>query len=1049
MPGRLLMDVKDPRGPVGLKRDGSHLSQLYDEPDAKRLAIASAASAPHVNGTTTDAPPVNGVNGELVARNVAARDGAIEASYDGQPPEIEKFRDTLVPFGRMLERMAQQTYFDLSELLEALADMRVPQPQMANGIGGQSPPDKSAVSVDKKLRLLNFAQMHKDRFIKALVLSDWARNMDDMAKLIDVSMFLRKYDWSTASAADSILRMKENMVGAKMPNPNIEGALELLSTGQAPWMPDMDYIPPKPLKATELLDTLRDMNFALSIRLNLHEELPSHFKEYTIANGRVTFTVPDEFEVDLAIADRDADSRFYFIDLRLIFSPAVSIHRDRLRNSLEAQVNTALESSGLQGCYEYLHDFVLTHKLNIIRCQALELARGKWIDHIEVQSIHRSVIVQYWKDLPGGRNWIEFGVLSGRTEDVSVSQKNPSRLSCRWFRRGQEILEHQLRFDFATLSVERMLEEVIATHISGRLTVITEAIERHTKSSTCFRQELETSMTSPSDCVLRASLAPIKADLEIRIDPVRGLFSASPGTTSNSDLERKINNDPHADVPLLIRNSLCRGVAHRVVDLAESLNFARLAIDVRPRTVSPFPVEPIVHRSFRFSNDTNSTNPQQPQYALTAAIDLQTGLSWYVSHIAHTHDASLIQSVFPLQDAGSSVSLDRATVLSVQERAARIISRNTLGDEFKRRKLPYRVIHSDQQSKAGGCAMDTVYLKVADIASPWKKLAKHSPQSTPFVEMGAMSYRSTSTSQVEYIFRTRLRNHATSKLLQHLRRSHSIDIDADGHLLLGMRASLGTPVLPLLCEHLDGVAKLCAFVRVIGNYHYGLVSATLEEICFKYSSSWTCTVTISESSSGPLIRFGSAQEGQTAEQNPHNRIRQHLEDMLLQHHWLNEIDGSEVKAFATFCAILRATLPVVDLMQKFVETEPQCTALLMCRSPTTYKLSFRPPLPGISFQVSGRQKNGELYWLVKLVEVKSFTEKARAQISSLWREKGNGWRGLRTAAIADVTGVGDLLQRINTLMRQSEGDEPVIDAKAGAHAPAHSGKTASEAVVLD
>lgn len=256
MPGRLVMELQNWKGPAESKKDSSHATALSQDLVAgdvqhPRLNMEDSATKPQNVTSRGYAPPgngvlqngVNGVNGANGTSGNETAQNEIPEPSNRLPPELEHFVDSYIPFGKLLERMAQQAYFDLSEAVDAMADMPVQQTSSANGIGSHgsihSPPDSSAASVEKKLRLMNYAQTQKDRFIKALVLTDWSRNMDDVNKLIELTMWLRRQDEMTQSAADGIVRLKHNMIGAKMPNPNIEGALELLSTGKAPWMPDV------------------------------------------------------------------------------------------------------------------------------------------------------------------------------------------------------------------------------------------------------------------------------------------------------------------------------------------------------------------------------------------------------------------------------------------------------------------------------------------------------------------------------------------------------------------------------------------------------------------------------------------------------------------------------------------------------------------------------------------------------------------------------------------------------------------------------------------
>lgn len=231
------------QGSDGLKRDRIHPAEL--SPEQQLNGGMNGASDQKQNGIPLDNKPVlaNGVNGSShTGDSQAPVASPSDNADDCLPPELEHWAHTYVPMGKLLERIAQQCYNDLQETIDGMADMPVQQIQPAvNGTASHSltAPDTSPASVDKKLRLMNFAQTQKDRFIKALVLSDWARNMDDMTKLIELRMWLQQQDDAASASADAIVQLKHNMIPAKMPNPNIEGALELLSTGKAPWMPDV------------------------------------------------------------------------------------------------------------------------------------------------------------------------------------------------------------------------------------------------------------------------------------------------------------------------------------------------------------------------------------------------------------------------------------------------------------------------------------------------------------------------------------------------------------------------------------------------------------------------------------------------------------------------------------------------------------------------------------------------------------------------------------------------------------------------------------------
>ncbi|KAF4556227.1 Mediator complex subunit MED14-like protein [Elsinoe fawcettii] len=1035
MPGRLVMDVKEPQGLAGQKRDGSHLSQQSEGPEQKR--VASDAFRAKLNGVASQSEGA----GNAVLEQPTTNGGSQHAGHghqqtqksltgdqpqNGDVPELENISDALIPFGKIIERMAQQTYFDLSEAVEMLADMRISQAApLPNGLGGQAALDKSPESVDKKLRLLNFAQTHKDRFIKALVLSDWARNMDDMTKLIEVSMFMRKQDMSTHVAADSIYRLKDNMIAAKMPNPNIEGALELLTTGEAPWMPDLGYIPPEPLSAHELLDTLSDMDFALSVRLNLHQDLPPNFQKYTIANGRATFTVEGEFEVDLAVVDDDPESPFYFIDLRLLFSPTTSVNSDRLRNQLEGRANEILASSGLKGCYDFLHNFVLTHKLNVLRCQALELARGKWIDHIKVEGVHRNVVVQYWKNQIGGKNWIELGITSGGSTGGAKRPPTP-RITCRWFRRGQEVSDHDISLDLTSLSMNDILEQVVAKHASGRLAALSSALQDLARGSSYVTQHLNTSSSDAIDCSL--SLASSDYTMAISTDPVRGAFCVQPQSKAGRDLERKLNNDVLADGAALTRYNYCRDQLNNVELYARAVGLSQCSVTTYRGSASSVLREAIIYISF-----------QRPswgsQRALTVTCDLINGMSWYLAKIGATKDGQGIEQLWPLGlDNDNSHVIDTETLLRIERTAlvtaSLISSAAELADmHVKTSRSP--LVDSLIEGSSHGDAGWPQYFNPNQLSQIG---AAKSSMTSIFQSAGACSMEFPLDDSDEegliYRFRTALRPDIAPKTIALLHKSLKHDTDLQigkkGEVQIRWCAQLGAKVYSKLRSKLDAVSTLCSHVETLAKVHCAVLDLQLDNVKISYEPGLTCRVSSSSATQAVTLEFGVDKDSPPHVENPHTRIRKQLEILFVRSNPGSSIAAMPTAKLADLVHVLRATLPILRSAAEFEKKDPMASVTLHCHTAIDFRLVYREPLRGTTFSISGKPREGKLQWVIKPSIVSGWSDQNRQQLAEILRSTGTNWEGAKTRALVKIGGIADCLNRFDTLIRGlSDGSAPV------------------------
>ena len=73
-------------------------------------------------------------------------------------------------------------------------------------------------------------------------------------------------------------------------------------------------MPAPPISPSKALSTLKSLNTLLHLRLTLHEVIPLPLTNYTIANGEVTFTVPDEWQLSITIADEFG--RWWFVDFK-------------------------------------------------------------------------------------------------------------------------------------------------------------------------------------------------------------------------------------------------------------------------------------------------------------------------------------------------------------------------------------------------------------------------------------------------------------------------------------------------------------------------------------------------------------------------------------------------------------------------------------------------------------------------------------------------------------------------------------------------------------
>lgn len=508
-------------------------------------------------------PMTNGYDTPMEADAPKQAQAALNApdqasKMDHLPPEIAHITQNFIGIPFLLQRLAQKSHNDLQTKIEELAKIPIPQGSL-NGNAGTTE-DNSEENQNKKANLLNFIQDMHGKWVKALVISEWSRKAGQVSKLIDLNVHineqLAKYD----QGLDFMGHIKRGLYQARLPDPDLKTALQVLSTGQAPWFPEVlwphprndvghannsqfGYIEPPPLTTAEQIKWINELNTLLSVRLNLedHDKIPAQFRDYTIDSGRVTFKVEGEFEVDLTIADEDFDKQFWFIDFRFTFSPAPQDLSEALRVFLEMKVNEALGTDGLRGCYELLHELTLTHKINELRRQAVQLSRGRWIENMKVERLNRALSIQYWTNrLPttnsnsGPKSWIIVGVNSGRTTKPNSPPKtsSTSHLELRWFQDGKEVRDVDVVVDSQDISAETLIKKIVAKHAGNILSSIYDRLlskPRFEKRQASI--SLSINGEDPSESTLVVQLTHSQS-LTVRINPTTGMFTMEPAAQS-------------------------------------------------------------------------------------------------------------------------------------------------------------------------------------------------------------------------------------------------------------------------------------------------------------------------------------------------------------------------------------------------------------------------------------------------------------------------------------------------------------------------------------
>ena len=996
----------------------------------------------HVNGVSANG---DSMDSSLVQ---AQTSDAIEEIVGQLPPEIEHITFGYVPLHSLITRLVQETFNGLTETINEMSSIsNSPSDQQThlnrtnqfvNGTG-----DTSGANIQKKLRMLNFTSGRRAQFIKILVLLRWAHQAEAVSKVIDLNVWTGTRLQEYKDCISWMGELKRNLVHLRDPNPDIKTALEVLTLGKASWLPDLGYLSPEPLSARHLLSALRRINTLLSTRLNLHEEIPPAMREFSIGSGRVTFRVPEEFEVDLSMAEEDSSSQLYFIDFRFNFSPSkAKVQASTLRDLLEGEANAILRQTGLAGLFEFLHNFTLTHKLSVLRNQAYDMARGYWSEQLQVEAVHRSIVIQYWTNRPGGKNWLEIGLKRGQRAAFPCSLKTQRipNIGVRWFRSGKEVSNFRITLRLHDLSLAYILKQVIALHTSYTFEQIAAKLKESTLySEGSLRLIDKFSATEPIDASLLLQLTPSKA-IKIVQEPVSGRFSILPASHLHYRVEHELNR---------LMSPATEGASHLAhlrsltsqeeVDLgARKMGWEPLrSLNPNRETTQRLFGQAVQAKKF-FKKSTWSTS-----WILAFTTSLE-GDHWWILELSDkdaitematskSNDKSTLHSAYEVlvpMTKSRVIKPSFETLTHIENTAASMICQFIDARTLQASEYPHKVQaarQNDAKIQPGG-----LLIRIPSRISPSATESSTESGGAWLDEVVRLNFCGLDPSKqyARHIARVRTQQ-ALANLQNLLSKIPSLTFEPNSEgMLQTLRfhflTQIGHTVISSLESRLKAVNLLLDLAATLQSHRLPCSASSLTRLIFQYTGS-----------NPPLkaaIHFSSnASKNVTLSQpNPHLRIVDFITTEL------------RTRGLVPLLGILRLTLPLLGTFSS-IEANPDGAGInVLTRSDQWYQIRYSKPFSKSGFDVRLKGRRDDVMWLVPEHSVKrpeNIDEAFEKDLRAVMRGKGDGWRGVNGGMIASITGVQDLVINLDRVFRMSR------------HVVGESGdrkrKAEDEAVVID
>lgn len=202
--------------------------------------VANGSAGPTTDAPVKDSAAVADAGDDAApTQALAPPTGQKRARMNDLPDEIVHITEGFVPLSLLLSRLAQTTHNSLQDKIAELAKMPMPPSALNGNAGHTGADDASNENMRKKAGLLNFAQEMHGRWVKALVIAEWSRKSEMVSKLIDLKWHIDQQRILYDGMLDQVVNVKRDLTFARMPSPDLKTALQVLSTGSAPWMPDV------------------------------------------------------------------------------------------------------------------------------------------------------------------------------------------------------------------------------------------------------------------------------------------------------------------------------------------------------------------------------------------------------------------------------------------------------------------------------------------------------------------------------------------------------------------------------------------------------------------------------------------------------------------------------------------------------------------------------------------------------------------------------------------------------------------------------------------
>ncbi|CAH8494023.1 unnamed protein product [Dicrocoelium dendriticum] len=460
-------------------------------------------------------------------------------------PLVHRPRPGVISLSLLIEFICQKVYTDLMRFVDLL-------------------PTKT--DLEKKIEIATFFSRTRHLFVRLEALVKWSNSASKVDKCEKISNFLEEQSFFLINTANSLSRLlRETLIGARLPPFAVLLAIDIFTNKTYTRLPKSIkncVTHTEPMSNSDVNQALLDLNRVIQNRLSL-TQIPRQFKTIKLANGRVLFVVPGEFQVTVTLMSEAIDFPWRILEIKFLIKDPVTNNRN-LVNPLQVQfIQNQAQSRLLHRqfdkrpplihLYDMLHAFSVSLQLDVLHEQAQRARTRRPPDQFVIEAYRpgQNLVISYWHALSVNQFQAQLN-LSGKLQptpyllSVHLDPTDPQRPLCVSHRPELPVTEsHRIGTTLRgnNLSIEKLLARTIAARAEQILQDL--------------RQELMVLSPGPvrlADsplCLYMPLLWPSHPQefLQFRVDPVHGTLSVTCPFLLTPEAESILVGSPNAGQP--------------------------------------------------------------------------------------------------------------------------------------------------------------------------------------------------------------------------------------------------------------------------------------------------------------------------------------------------------------------------------------------------------------------------------------------------------------------------------------------------------------------